>query len=183
MTRRRSPRGQFEQQLPVGSCQARLGAAACALRRPSGTNSAVPPRCLAGLLKSVERAARAGMGVSKRKFNREVVHNDGTELCAKKSSVEIPGCGDNSRPPLARDRLSVRRTGQPHQAQVPQVRHTWVPGPGQWSQLPQVRSQVRSPSTASVPRLRVNCRVKNVCETRSVTCHRKTFVQSGSVVM
>ena len=86
--RRRSPRGRFERHLVVGSRQAHLRAAACALRRPSGTNSAVPPRCLAGRSKSVARAARAGMGVSMRKFNGEVVQDDSTDLCAKKVSTE-----------------------------------------------------------------------------------------------
>ena len=89
---RRSPRGRFEQYLAVGSRLARLGAAACALRRPSGTNSAVPPRCLAGRSKSVARAARAGMGVSMRKFNRKVARDDGTDATYLSHLGHWPSC-------------------------------------------------------------------------------------------
>ena len=50
--RRRSPRGRFERQLAVALRLDCLGAAACALQRPSETNSAVPPQCLVGGSKS-----------------------------------------------------------------------------------------------------------------------------------
>ena len=44
----KSPRGRFERRLAVDSRRTHLGATTCALRRPSETNLAVPPRCLAG---------------------------------------------------------------------------------------------------------------------------------------
>ena len=91
----RSLRGRFERHLAVGSRQAHLRAAACALRRPSGTNSAVPPRCLAGHSKSVPRAARTRVEVLMRKFNKEVAQDDGTEVHATKEQIEVPRCGDN----------------------------------------------------------------------------------------
>ena len=51
----KSPRGRVERQLVIDSRLACLGAAACALRRPSGATSALPPPCLAGRTKSAAR--------------------------------------------------------------------------------------------------------------------------------
>ena len=62
--RRRSPRGPFERRLAVGSRLARLGATTCALQRPSGANSAPPPRCLGGCTEVRRGASRDGMVVS-----------------------------------------------------------------------------------------------------------------------
>ena len=56
-------------------------------------------RCRHGAWQDVRKlcAARAGMGVSMRKFNGEVVKNDGTELCSEKLPIEIPCCGASFR--------------------------------------------------------------------------------------
>ena len=62
--RRKSPRGWFERRLAVGSRLACLGATTCALQRPSGANSAPPPRCLVGCTEVRRGASRDGMVVS-----------------------------------------------------------------------------------------------------------------------
>ena len=61
---RRSLRGRLERRLAVGSRLARLGVTTSALQRPSGANSAPPPRCLGGWTAVRRGASRDGMVVS-----------------------------------------------------------------------------------------------------------------------
>ena len=81
--RRRSPRGRFERQLAVDSRLARLAAAACALRWPSGRTRRCRRGAWSDVQKSAARATRAGMGVSMKKFNGEVAQDDSTDALAK----------------------------------------------------------------------------------------------------